>query len=500
MDYSGFVAGANTLLVAPAGYGKTYTIVEGLKHSEGHQLVLTHTHAGVASIKSKIKNAKISSDKCSVETLSSFAQKYVEAFYMDGNIPDQDNSKEYHPFIIKTATSIFRSTIGKQVLKATYDGLFVDEYQDCTRKQHRMVMSISNSLKTHILGDPLQGIFDFDGELVDFDNDLADFNRFPDLTTPHRWYSGDNNPALGDKLKDVRHDLERGLPVDLSKDKIQGLYLFRVNPDDIRDPRSYYRRCLSKIIQNQKNNPDLESLLLIVPEFEEKQAGDQVRLRGNIRDRAKLRALIDYSKSLWLIEAIDDKSFYSLSKVIDILNLEIGSSRNPVRKIQVELLQKLFNKTELSKWFNANGIKNKRDKASKKLATRLSLLFDQYLEQPTPKGMEGIILFLKDQLNFKYLRPGLLYSLLNSLKTADQDNCSVLNAMKSQRNMIRRSGQKISGKCIGTTLLTKGLEFDSVVILDADKFDSPKHFYVAITRCCKNLFIFSKDSTFEPYK
>ena len=30
-------------------------------------------------------------------------------------------------------------------------------------------------------------------------------------------------------------------------------------------------------------------------------------------------------------------------------------------------------------------------------------------------------------------------------------------------------GRKIERKCIGTTLLTKGLEFDTVVLIEADK-------------------------------
>ncbi len=48
MDYAGFVSKAKSFIVAPAGYGKTYAIAECLKHTKGKQLILTHTHAGVA--------------------------------------------------------------------------------------------------------------------------------------------------------------------------------------------------------------------------------------------------------------------------------------------------------------------------------------------------------------------------------------------------------------------------------------------------------------------
>jgi hypothetical protein len=53
--YKDFVSSPKSLLIAPAGYGKTHTIAECLKYTVGHQLILTHTHAGVASIKEKVK-------------------------------------------------------------------------------------------------------------------------------------------------------------------------------------------------------------------------------------------------------------------------------------------------------------------------------------------------------------------------------------------------------------------------------------------------------------
>ena len=72
--------------------------------------------------------------------------------------------------------------------------------------------------------------------------------------------------------------------------------------------------------------------------------------------------------------------------------------------------------------------------------------------------------------------------------------------MNNKRNMTRRIGRKISGRCIGTTLLTKGLEFDTVAILNAHKFDCPKHLYVAMTRASKRLIIFTDKPNLNPYK
>lgn len=74
---------------------------------------------------------------------------------------------------------------------------------------------------------------------------------------------------------------------------------------------------------------------------------------------------------------------------------------------------------------------------------------------------------------------------------AGLNNTTLYESMKIIKTRIRHQGRRILGKCIGTTLLTKGLEFDTVILWDAHKFQDPKNFYVAISRACKNLIIFS---------
>jgi len=72
--------------------------------------------------------------------------------------------------------------------------------------------------------------------------------------------------------------------------------------------------------------------------------------------------------------------------------------------------------------------------------------------------------------------------------------------MKSHRNVIRKMGRKLYGKCIETTLLTKGLEFDTVIVLAADRFIDPRNLYVALSRCCKRLIVVFKRSILECLK
>ncbi|MEO4956135.1 3'-5' exonuclease, partial [Bacteroides uniformis] len=76
-----------------------------------------------------------------------------------------------------------------------------------------------------------------------------------------------------------------------------------------------------------------------------------------------------------------------------------------------------------------------------------------------------------------------------ALRKAQIDNISISEAIKYNREVLRQVGRKVEGKCIGTTLLTKGLEFDTVIVLNFQDFEDKNNFYVAITRACKKLIL-----------
>ena len=498
MDYQSFVDGRKTMLIAPAGYGKTHTIAECLKHTQGKQLILTHTHAGVVSIKEKIKKENIEPSTYNVETISSFAQKYAHAFYTGTDTPDQE-AKNYHTFVIQKVTGIFSSPNVKKVIASSYKGLFVDEYQDCTKDQHAMILALSGVLPTHILGDPLQGIFDFNGDAVDFESDLNGFEEFPELPTPQRWYREGNSSGLGDKLKEYREQLKNRQPISLTSDAEIGLHVVTVQSDDLRNAQSNYRQCLNRLIQNPDNKPEYGSVLIVVPEYEEIKNDNKIP-KGDIKHRAQIRAQIDYSRSLKLLEAIDDKSFYTIAKKADGLISGIPRARKKIPRIKKDVLDTLFNATDLNNWFNNEGLKNKQDTQDKQTSLQIKEKIEKFIHMPSALNLHGVILGAKNGLKLKYKRDEILFSFLKALKESGQSNITVYEAMKKSRNTIRRSGRKIHGKCIGTTLLTKGLEFDIVAILDAHRFECPKHLYVAMTRCCKKLIIFTEQTTLSPYQ
>lgn len=487
--YTDFISKPKSVLVAPAGYGKTHTISECLQLKDGHQLILTHTHAGVASLNEKIKKSKPDCEY-SVETISSFAQKYVEAFYC-GEIPDQDND-EFFPFIIKKATQLFKINPIANVLKTTYSGLFVDEYQDCSLSQHQLILALADLFPTHILGDPLQGIFGFNGEsLVNFKTDLSEFEKFS-LIEPWRWNK--NNSQLGDCLKTYRHSLLVGESIDLSYlNKVKNCCYLKIDEEDLYVNDSQYKKWLNKIAYNPRSIDDLNNIVIL---SQDNNIWQRVKLKQNLGNRFKL------------LEAFDDKDFYLFSRRFDALN----ESKDLFYELMILLKGKQTEK---------RGVKGKkRKKRTETLIGGLQLYFNDDFKIPNARRenvkeivaqinvlqsnfdfslVADVLISLIKLENVTITRKELFFDLYHSLRKASYSNIPVIDAMKEIRNVKRRVGRKVTGKCIGTTLLTKGLEFDTVVVLDAHKFTDPKNLYVALTRAAKRLIVFSENSILTPY-
>lgn len=475
-DHVTFTATPRVMLIAPAGFGKTHTIAECIKHltGKGKQLILTHTHAGVASIKDKLKIASVPQSNYEVTTISGFAQSYVLAFYTGPDIPGQDDSKRYYPFLIEKMIELVKLSPVKTVIQSTYSGLFVDEYQDCTIKQHSLMVSLSSLFPTRILGDFLQGIFDFNGErLVDMENniEMAEFSSSThELQTPYRWIN-QNSASLGTDLKKLRTELISKREINLLD--YPSIEFNVIAEQDLFNPRSTYSLKIRKLL-NEKD------LLVIHPDS------------TSINPRMSIVKL--FNNSLSMVESIDDKEFYQLSRDADSL------TEPTFEKVLLGLSKRLFNKTGHDNWFNDAGFKKKTKKEDKDQLQLIELKILIIKKSISFILFADILRSIKNLKGIKCYRTELFNTLCRSLEDAELQNISVFDSMLNKRNLIRRIGRKIYGRCIGTTLLTKGLEFQTVVIINAHKFKCPKHFYVALTRASKRLIVFSNSATLNPYK
>lgn len=486
-----FINKDKSLLIAPAGYGKTHFLAECIKHTpeNSKQLILTHTHAGIASIKQKINKLSIPARKYHIETISGFVQKYVLSFHC-GDTLNQE-TKDYFDKVIQASIKIFNSKAVQKTIVASYDGLFVDEYQDCTKSQHEITLALSQVLPTHILGDPLQGIFDFNESLVDFDTDLDEFERVKDLDIPWRWKQDGNSDELGDVLKEIRDELNISNVSTFTFPESKGYVfsVFEISESDIYKPQSIYRKHLNTLISNPNSIERFNSILFLIPEYI-----DRGIPKGNTASRAKLKTTIDYSKQLRLLESFDNRDYYNVVKIIDALVEGIHRKRKKVARIKENLLFKLFNKTEINLWFGVDNVKS-RQGVNKAKSTILKELVSASITLPSYQAYLALIAFLKNELKLKHSRPELVFSIVKALNIAIENDELALDAMKRYKNIKRVVGRKVDGKYLGTTLLTKGLEFDTVVILNAHRYTNPKHLYVALTRAAKQVVIFTECDT-----
>lgn len=105
----------------------------------------------------------------------------------------------------------------------------------------------------------------------------------------------------------------------------------------------------------------------------------------------------------------------------------------------------------------------------------------------------------KDLPDFKIYRKELYYEMLRSIKYARDYNASVSDGANHIRRDLHLQKRYTQFKFLSTrTLLSKGLEFDCVIIDMSDGSAknrlNAKEFYVAMTRAMKKIYIISDTS------
>ncbi|MGE4535333.1 UvrD-helicase domain-containing protein [Halomonas sp.] len=208
-------------VTAPAGCGKTQLIADTLKLyvSDKPSLVLTHTNAGKAALEARLAKAAVPKSAYRVATIDSWAIRLISKFpTRSGHSPNVlrlENPSSDYPAIRHAAWRLLSQEDISDAMRATYNCLIVDEYQDCTIPQHRIISWAAHVLPTWVLGDPLQAIFGFREPTVDWQADVHDlFPALGELQTPWRWRNA-GTEALGQWLIRVRQSLLNEHPVDL---------------------------------------------------------------------------------------------------------------------------------------------------------------------------------------------------------------------------------------------------------------------------------------------
>ena len=467
----------NGSIVAPAGFGKTEEIAKASSLSKGRQLILTHTHAGVDSLKRRMVRLRVRPESYQVETIASWCLKYVSSFPSTTAFnPEGKNQKGYWNTIYKKCKTIVDSGVLDRIITASYVGLYVDEYQDCSITQHEIIKSLSRLMNTCVFGDPLQAIFSFGGQVsVDWDKNV--YPAFPlieTLKTPWRWRSADND-ALGDWLKKVRLDLQNQKNIDLRNSP--ACIVWQSIPQK------------SKTNFLQRNRAIVDSAHAICDNSNDRVViiGDSIieKSRANIAKLLSKRGFknIEPVTCRRLISAVKDIEAKSgIETVYSILNFcadcMTGANKGPIKNSIIS--------------------HHKGKKAGAKLYGEIVKHALKYDISGNLKNLLAFIRAIKLQDGIYIYRSELFSSMEASLELSIQSGVGLSDSAWTIQNTRRHAGRKIGRRSLGSTLLVKGLEFEKIMIIDACTLDT-KNLYVALTRATKELRILSSSPILKPH-
>jgi len=452
------------LIVAPAGCGKTHLIMEALaERCDVPALVLTHTTAGVAALRHRLKGAGVPSSNYRLNTIAGWALNIISMFPERAEYTHNPLEVPKYTDVQRAVGSLCHSGHIDNILLASYSRLLVDEYQDCSTSQHEIVEGIARVIPTVIFGDPLQAVFDFirNDRLPNWPTIVeTSFPKLGELTTPWRW---DNAKAsdLGVWLLRVRETLLSGKSIDLRS--CSNRVFWTPLTSDVRANMQAQVNAQSHISRRHPH----EKLLII---------GDPIHtsLRHQYASRAH-----------GVVEPVDFKDVVSAAS--EMANLSGDALLQHVLRFLAKVMVNVYGDVLLKRVPIIISGKNRTDPTHQELVAMK--LYDGGGFSEAVKFM----LSMKSDANRRIYRYSAFNVMLEAMKMAALDVEKPLDEIVALlREQRRHAGRAIPYKAVGSTLLLKGLEAEHVLILDASRM-SRENLYVALSRGAKSITIFSSD-------
>jgi len=466
MSVDAVLSSERGLIVAPAGCGKTHLITDVLKVKPTKPyLVLTHTTAGVAALKQRLKRLAVPNEHYRVATIDGWALKVANMFpssCMMSALPS--NPQAFYPELRYVVNAFISSGHLGEIIRASYSRLLVDEYQDCDMAQHTLINSISNILPTTVFGDPMQAIFDFRGITLPCWNQVVQtcFPQVAALEIPWRWNNAHKH-ELGEWLLSVRGILIQGGSIDLQT--CPGFVTWHPLTGNSRADSQNQN---DTQYQLRNRNPVTDSLL-IVGNSSNKES------RHNF---AKIARGIDVVEPVELADVVYAASRFDANQGIQLVEHVLDVATTMMTGVgRAQFLQRI------------NSIIAGRNRT---LATPLELSAQVVVEQGSRVSILNLLHKLEQNQDSRVYRNGAFSALKDTVTMSVSDSSkSMQEAASIIREQRRHSGdRRIPSKAIGSTLLLKGLEADHALILDAGNMNS-KHLYVALTRGANSVTVYS---------
>jgi DNA helicase-2/ATP-dependent DNA helicase PcrA len=461
-------------VVAAAGCGKTEQIARAAQIADGHRLILTHTHAGVDALRSRLKTHKVPSEKFRIDTIAGWCLRYAASFPWRSSLTcASPRSNEEWNAVYEAAARLIRSGAVNGVLASSYSGVFVDEYQDCSGLQHQVIKAIAGYLPVCVFGDPLQAIFDFNGQKpVDWDSDVFPiFGKAGELTTPWRWTNA-GNAELANWLAGVRLTLEQGGNIDLTS-RPGCVKWESLSRDPTIRHATIVRTCLNVM------GMAIDAPLIVIADPANINARTSLAQKlatagfSNIEPLGS-KYLYEYAKKIE-----DAKGFPRLEKALDfICDCMVGAEKADFLKAVKS---------------HASGKKCGTAKFGDLIKVGIAVA-----EGTAENAVLELLQGFNGKKTTRLFRRELFFSMCSALRIkSTRQHDKLTDVIWDVQNRIRHSGRSIGKRSIGSTLLVKGLEFDHAVIIHANNM-SRKDWYVALTRATTSVTILSPSACFSP--
>jgi AAA domain len=458
-------------VTAPAGCGKTHLIAEALTRHGGSKpvLVLTHTNAGVVALRGRLDRAGVPGKAYRLSTIDGWAMRLISTFpARSGHNPDLltlANPGTDYPNIRVAAINLLKAGHVSDILAASHSRLIVDEYQDCSIRQHAVVAYAAQILPTCVLGDPMQAIFGFGGDnLAKWNEEVC--GHFPlvgELNTPWRWINANAEP-LGRWLLDTRGKLLRGEPIDLRTGPAGVTW---VELDGTEDHQRRLRAARVK-------PPDDSGSVLII--------GDSTSPDGQ-------RQFASQTPGAVTVEAVDLKDLVAFAKAFaldspdaleGLANFAQGVMRNVGAADLLRRVQSLIQGT------------------ARNPPTDVEMAALAFVRAPSHRAAIDLLVEIGKEAGVTAHGPAVLRACIKALQLCDgTQGLSFHAAAIRMREQNRLVGRPLPKRAVGSTLLLKGLEAEVAVILNAGPLDA-RNLYVAMTRASKAVTVCARSPILNP--
>jgi len=452
-------------IIAPAGCGKTEQIARALIRADKCRLVLTHTLAGVDAIRKRLRDKGLNPGHHDVTTIAAWCLRVASAFPLRSGLTVLLPADEEWDSVYLAATRLILSGCIDSVIRASYAGVLVDEYQDCTILQHNLICALTQLLPCCIFGDSLQAIFGFRGGTPpSWDDEVMQiFPTITELRIPHRWENVCNG-RLGEWLLECRNELVSRNQIDLTRRPPTVAHCILPSGDDQARHQS---KC--NLIMRALASRDKESCIVI---------GDSQNEPGRALMARNIKAT-----------AIEPVSCRRLREFVDKLDKRRGSAR---LGLVLELLKDLMTQTDAAAL--------KKVVATVLSGTRrrpLDAMQAACVDITKTQDLLPILTTLETAPRWGggwVYRRELHHALCSAIRGVITGNYTTLSdAVWDVQNHRRHAGRRFGPRSVGSTLLVKGLEFDHVVVADTERLGR-NDLYVALTRGAKSVTIISETS------